>query len=362
MSDRYVNKSERKTTAERKTVSVVLPVYNELAALEDLIAGITGAFEFVPCNYEIIFVDDGSTDGSAARIDAFASSNPRIRAIHFSRNFGHQSALHAGLTASRGDAILVMDSDLQDDSSAIPKLIAEWEAGYEVVYAIRSKRKENRIKRALFFLFYRILGRISDVQIPPDAGNFGLIDRRAADQIISLPEVSRFYPGLRSWIGFRQTGIEIERAERHDQHPRVSVFGLIRLARTAVFSFSTAPLSLFYGVAFLSCICCFALTSFTLFQKFNGDATPGWASGLITASFFGMLNALGIAVLGEYVVRIFDQVRDRPNFIIDRTVNLTDPEQTAESASQFQEHRQPLPATRPIQHAPHKAVINEVNS
>ena len=216
-----------------------------------------------------------------------------------------------------------MDSDLQDDPAAIPRLIAEWEDGYDIVYAVRKKRKEQLLKRMLFYSFYRVLSRVATISIPLDAGNFGLIDRRAADHIAALPESSRFFPGLRSWVGFQQKGIEVERGKRHDDTPKVSPYGLVRLARTAVFSFSSAPLTLFYAVALLSCIVCFSLTGFTLYQKLTGDASPGWASGLITASFFGMLNALGIAVLGEYVIRIFDQVRNRPQFIVDRTVNFT---------------------------------------
>ena len=311
----------------------MLPVYNEFAALDELINGITYALELTRYSYEIVFVNDGSTDGSDTRLDEYARLNANVRTIHFSRNFGHQAALHAGMAASRGDAIIIMDSDLQDDPAAIPRLVSEWDAGYDIVYAIRKKRKENILKRLLFYSFYRVLSTVAAISIPPDAGNFGLVDRRAADHIAGLPEVSRFYPGLRSWIGFRQTGIEVERRTRHDQNPRVSPYGLIRLARTAVFSFSSAPLTLFYAVAFLSCLVCFSLTSFTLYQKLNGDASPGWASGLITASFFGMLNALGIAVLGEYVIRIFDQVRNRPQFIIDRTVNFSSQDETTPTES-----------------------------
>ena len=361
--------SDSSTTASsqhkhRKKLSVVLPVYNELAALDELIEGITQALELTSHSYEIVFVNDGSSDGSDARIDEHSRLNTNVRAIHFSRNFGHQAALHAGMAASRGDAIIIMDSDLQDDPAAIPRLVAEWEAGYDIVYAIRTKRKEQFLKRALFHSFYRVLSRVATIPIPADAGNFGLIDRRAASHIADLSEVSRFYPGLRSWVGFRQTGIEVARGQRHDQNPRVSPYGLVRLARTAIFSFSSAPLTLFYAVAFLSCIVCFSLTSFTLYQKLNGDASPGWASGLITASFFGMLNALGIAVLGEYVVRIFDQVRNRPQFIIDRTVNLHSQREPEVPALPSLDSRAPRQAQqpRPQQHASLKAVTNDVNS
>lgn len=308
-----------------RLISVVLPVYNEVAVLGELTARLISTLDTDQHPFEIIFVDDGSDDGSTEAIDTLATEDDRIRAIHFSRNFGHQAALHAGLTAANGAAIVIMDSDLQDDAAAIPRMIDMWESGFQVVYAVRTQRKEAPLKRALFYTFYRILRSISRIDIPADAGNFGLIDRRAAQHIVQLPEVSRFYPGLRSWVGFTQTGIEVERAERHDKTPRVTLSGLLSLARTALFSFSSTPLTLFYAVALLSCLACFGLTSFTLIQKLNGAASPGWASGLITASFFGTLNALGIAILGEYVIRIFDQVRGRPQYIIDSAINLSLP-------------------------------------
>lgn len=303
-------------------VSVVLPVFNEVAVLERLLTEVSAALRETLLEYEIVFVNDGSTDGSAELLDQLAVNNSRVRVIHFSRNFGHQPAVHAGLTAARGCAIVVMDSDLQDDPRAIIAFIEKWRDGFDVVFAVRTNRKENPIKRGLFYAFYRLLERISEPHIPVDAGNFGLIDRRVCDELIALPEFSRFYPGLRHWVGFRQTGVPVERGARHDSQPRVSFWGLVRLAKTAIFSFSTVPLTLFYMVAALSCLVFVGLTSFTLYQKlWTGDASPGWASGLMTASFFGMLNALGIAVLGEYVVRIFDQVRARPQFIVERTQN-----------------------------------------
>jgi dolichol-phosphate mannosyltransferase len=263
-------------------------------------------------------------------LDQIALERPEVRVVHLSRNFGHQAALQAGLSTARGDAVVIMDSDLQDDPAAIPDFLEKWEDGFEVVYAVRFGRKENPVKRGLFYSFYRVLQTLSYTKIPTDAGNFGLIDRRVANHILHLPELSRFYPGLRSWVGFRQCGVPVERKSRYDSQPRVSLRGLIRLARTAIFSFSTAPLALFYGVALLSCAVCLALTGFTLYHRLvTGLAVPGWSSGLITASFFGALNALGIAVLGEYVTRIFDQVRARPQFIIDRTINVYPPREAA---------------------------------
>jgi dolichol-phosphate mannosyltransferase len=303
-------------------LSVVLPVYNEVAVLRRLLAALHAALDEVPADYELIFVNDGSLDGSSELLDELAASDPHVRVLHFSRNFGHQAAVQAGLEAARGDAVVVMDSDLQDDPAAIPRFLHKWREGFDVVYAVRVKRKEGWWKRLLFAAFYRLLQAVSQTPIPADAGNFGLIDRRVVRELVQLPERARFYPGLRHWVGFRQTGIPVERHHRHDDHPRVSLWGLIKLAKTAIFSFSTLPLALFYGVALVSMVVCAGLTAFTLHSKWLGIATPGWTSGLMTASFFGMLNALGIAVLGEYVIRIFDQVRARPPYIVDRVTGV----------------------------------------
>jgi len=301
----------------------VLPVYNEVAVLDRLTCELHRVLDTGDCGFEIIFVNDGSSDGSAAQLDRIASERPSTRVLHLSRNFGHQAALQAGLTAARGDVVVVMDSDMQDDPAAIPRFLEQWHAGYDVIYAVREKRKENALKRSLFYLFYRLLNRVVDTPMPADAGNFGMIDRRVANHIVHFPEVARFFPGLRNWVGYRQCGIPVERLARHDDRPRVTMLGLVRLARTAIFSFSSAPLSIFYAVAVLSCLVCAGVTGFSLYHRFwTGLAVPGWTSGLITASLFGALNSLGIAVLGEYVVRIFDQVRARPQFIVDRTVNM----------------------------------------
>jgi polyisoprenyl-phosphate glycosyltransferase len=309
--------------SDSKLVSVVLPAFNEVQILRTLVDALVAVLQSTEYRYEIIFINDGSSDGSSRVLDELAKDNSRIKVLHLSRNFGHQQALLAGLRVACGDAVIVMDSDMQDDPAAIPKLLAEWEAGYEVVYAVRSSRKEHFVKQGLFRCFYRILRALSQTPIPLDAGNFGLIDRRVAAHVASLPERGRFYAGLRGWVGFRQTGVPVARNARHDQTPRVSIWGLIRLAKTAIFSFSNLPLIAFYGIAAASCCVCCGLMLFVLFHKLvSGLAIPGWTSGIIAASFFGTLNALGVAVLGEYVVAIYEEARCRPLYIIDRTVNL----------------------------------------
>ena len=301
-------------------ISIVLPVYNEAAVLDRLTEQLTDALSGIGCRYELVFVNDGSTDGSSQRLDDLAAVNSRIRVLHLSRNFGHQAALHAGLSHARGDAVVVMDSDLQDDPDAVRRFIREWQAGFDVVYAVRSERKENLIKRGLFRAFYRVLNGIAHTRIPMDAGNFGLVDRRVAEEIAALIDRDRYFPGLRSWVGFRQTGVPVARGRRYDDCPRVSIRGLFRLAKSAIFSFSSVPLSIFYLIAGLSLTACTGVAAFALYHKlFTGLAIPGWASTTMIGSFFGALNALGIGILGEYAIRIYDQVRARPHYIIARS-------------------------------------------
>ncbi|MBW3543387.1 MAG: glycosyltransferase family 2 protein [Planctomycetes bacterium] len=308
---------------EECLVSVLLPVYNEAQVLPRLCAGLVQALLECGACFEIVFVNDGSTDGTAEILDALADGDRRVRVVHFSRNFGHQAAVQAGLAHTAGDAVVVMDSDMQDDPRAIGAFLREWQAGWDVVYAIRTGRKEGPVKRLLFHAFYRLLARVSEISIPMDAGNFGLIDARIVREIRGLADADRYYPGLRSWVGFRQKGIAVERQARYDEKPRVSLPGLCRLAKSAVFSFSRAPLALFYAIAAAAGVV-FALSlGFTLYHRLvTGLAVPGWTSMTITASFFGALNALGVAVLGEYTVRIYDQVRGRPQYVVDRRRNF----------------------------------------
>jgi dolichol-phosphate mannosyltransferase len=309
--------------AEEMLVSVVMPLYNEAAVLRTLTSLVEDALQASHCRYEIVYVNDGSRDESAEILDELAAKDPHIRVVHFSRNFGHQAAVQAGLMFANGDAVIVMDSDLQDDPRAIPQFLERWREGYDVVYAVRTHRKENALKRGLFYGFYRVLNAVSDTPIPNDAGNFGLIDRRVAEHIVRMYDRDRFYPGLRRWVGFRQIGVPVERLARHDEKPRVTMRQLWRLAKSAIFSFSSFPLTMFYAISALSLLSCLGLCGFTLYHKlFTGLAIPGWASMTIAASFFGAINALGIGILGEYVTRIYDQARARPLFIVEREVNF----------------------------------------
>jgi dolichol-phosphate mannosyltransferase len=304
---------------------VILPLYNEAAVLRRLLQAVSGALEQTECRYEIIFVNDGSTDDSPAILDAMAAQNGQVRVVHFSRNFGHPAAVQAGLDLARGDAVVVMDSDMQDDPRCLVDFVHKWREGYDVVYAVRTNRKENLLKRALFHGFYRLLNTISEIPLPNDAGNFGLLDRRVAQEISRLPERDRYFPGLRQWVGFPQVGIAVERGARHDDRPRVSLLGLVRLARTAFFSFSSAPLTLFHMVAAAAALLCIALVGWTAVGAATGQPVGTTIVVIEIAAFLTALNALGFGILGEYIGRIFGQVRGRPNYIVASARNFPRP-------------------------------------
>jgi dolichol-phosphate mannosyltransferase len=306
-------------------VSVVLPVYNERDVVATLAQAVARSVSAAGADWELIFVNDGSADGSAAALDELAAGDPKVRVVHLSRNFGHQAAVQAGLDHAGGDAVVVMDADMQDDPAGIGRFVDKWREGYDVVYAIRTGRKEAAPKRFLFHAFYRLLNLLVKVPMPADAGNFGLVDRRVAREIVALRDRDRYFAGLRNWVGFRQVGVEVERGSRYDSAPRVSLFGLFLVAKSAIFSFSTVPLAIFYLIGSLSMAVFVGLAGYALYHKlFTGLAIPGWASTTMITSFFGAMNALGIAVLGEYVARIYEQVRAHPLYLVDRRVNFSD--------------------------------------
>ena len=320
-----------------------MPVFDEVAILERLTREVQIGLAAAQVAWEIIYVNDGSRDGSGELLNALSNSNNAIKVVHLSRNFGHQAAIHAGLSIAKGDATIIMDSDLQDDPRRLVDMIDAWRGGYDVVYAIREKRKESLWKRWLFDGFYRILNRLSETPMPLDAGAFSLMDARVVRQVLKLSEVDRFLPGLRAWVGYRQTGIVIERCSRHDDEPRVTLKQLFRLAKTAIFGFSRVPLSMFYAIGLASMGISVSCVGYAVASKWiTGMAIPGWASVTSVAAFFGGLNAFGIAILGEYVVRIHDQVRNRPTFVIDRVVQSkqvlqSDGDQAAEVWRQLHE-------------------------
>ncbi len=301
-------------------LSIVAPVYNEAAIVEQFVDELRRCRPTLKsmARFEIVLVDDGSTDGSAEQLDALAARYPdEIEVLHLARNFGHIAAVAAGLDHACGDAVILMDSDLQDDPAALAGMVEKWREGYAVVYAVRSSRQESPLRRLAFRAFYRLVRLLSDTPIPLDAGNFSLMDRRVVDVIRSLPERNRYLPGIRAWVGFRQVGLPVPRRPRPDRASRVGWRGLWKLSMNAVFSFSYVPLAVFRFIGATSIVLSAAVMAFVLYHKlFTHLAVPAWASQMVAISFFGGINIFGIGILGEYVARIYDEIKGRPLYVV----------------------------------------------
>ncbi len=297
-------------------LSVVIPAYNEEDNLPTLYARLTAALAPLGLDYEIVFVNDGSQDRTLALLRDLADRDPRVVAVDLARNFGHQVAISAGLDHSRGAAVIIMDADLQDPPEVLPQFIAKWREGYDVVYAIREQRKEGPLKRAAYALFYRLLKRIAHIDIPLDAGDFCIMDRRVVDLLNGMPERNRFVRGIRTWVGFNQTGLAYERHARHAGKPKYTFKKLIYLALDGLISFSFVPLRMIslagLAVSLLSILIAIAYT----IQKLTiGLSPPGFATLVVAIFFLAGIQLITIGVIGEYVGRIFEEVKARPLYV-----------------------------------------------
>ncbi len=296
-------------------ISVVIPVYDEQENIPELHRRLSEAL--AKHRFELLFVDDGSRDQSLAILLALHSKDPRIKVLSLSRNFGHQVAISAGIDHASGDAVILMDGDLQDPPEVLPRFIERWKEGYEVVYAIRTQRKESIIKRFAYAAFYRLLRKISYLNIPLDSGDFCIMDRRIADILKRLPERNRFVRGLRTWAGFRQIGLEIERGRRHAGKPKYTFGKLLRLAYDGIFSFSTVPLRLAIYIGLLSSAAAFAGGLIVIYEKLNNNVpVAGWSSTVVILGFLGGVILLTLGIIGEYVGRVHDEVKNRPLYVL----------------------------------------------
>ncbi len=306
-------------TGRGPEVSVVLPVFNEAENLPALYHRLTTVLETEGLPYELVFVDDGSSDGSTEFLRALTADDARVRVVELARNFGHQVAISAGLDYARGDAVIVMDADLQDPPEVLPQFIAEWRAGNDVVYAIREQRKENWLKRLAYTAFYRMLRRVANVDIPLDAGDFCIMDRRVVNLLRTMPERNRFVRGIRSWVGLRQKGLPYERQARYAGRPKYTFGRLTLLALDGFISFSHTPLRLAsllgIGISLMS----FVLAAFYFVKKLTlGLNPPGFATLVVAIFFLAGMQLITIGVMGEYIGRIFDEVKQRPLYIVRR--------------------------------------------
>jgi len=302
-------------------ISVVVPLFDEEENLPELYRRLTAALDDLNTTYEIILVNDGSRDRTPEMLTDFAHADEHVVAVHLSRNFGHQAAIGAGLRQARGEAVVVMDGDLQDPPEVLDQFVAKWREGYDTVYAIRAQRKEGLLKRAGYFLFYRLLRTMSDLDIPLDSGDFCLMDRKVVDALLALPERQRFVRGLRAFVGFRQTGLVYERAARAAGQPKYTLRALCRLAGDGLVSFSTAPLTMITYLGLFSVLVTLVLAGWVLSSALaQRSLPPGWASTMIVVLFLGSVQLLSLGVLGEYLRRIFLEVKGRPTFIVREVV------------------------------------------
>ena len=282
-------------------------------------------------DYEIIFIDDGSRDGSYQLLGGFAAANPRLRVLKFSRNFGHQIAITAGIDHARGDCVVVIDADLQDPPEVVPAMIARWREGFDVVYGVRAEREgEGAMKLFTASAFYRILGRLTNIQIPADVGDFRLMSRRAAEQLKQLREKDRFVRGLVSWIGFKQTGLTYSRDKRFAGETKYPYRKMIKFAFDGITSFSTVPLKLATWSGYAASLLAFLYLLSVFVQKLLGYTVEGWATIMVAVLFLGGVQLVCLGILGEYLGRIFNEVKPRPMYVVEEILQSSpDPKRTA---------------------------------
>ncbi|MBI5631759.1 MAG: glycosyltransferase family 2 protein [Elusimicrobia bacterium] len=309
-------------TAEKPVLSVVAPVHNEEGSLPEFHARLMRALGKLGVPFEVLYVDDGSRDRSPELLRRFHEENPAVKVLHFSRNFGHQVAITAGMDHALGAACVVMDSDGQDPPEVIEDLVAQWKKGSEVVYAVRIRREEETLfKRATAALFYRILKRITRVDMPVDAGDFRLIDRQVLAVLGRMRESHRFMRGLASWVGFRQAKVEYVRQARLAGKSHYPLWKMARFAVDAITSFSHEPLHWVTACGAGSFFASMLIGFWVLYVRlFNPRAVPGWTSLMVLVLFLGGIQLISLGVIGEYLGRVFDEVKRRPLYIVRKSL------------------------------------------
>jgi dolichol-phosphate mannosyltransferase len=292
-------------------------VYNEIDCVEQLYNRITSVLEKMNCTYEFLIVDDGSTDGTLEYITKKTQDNPSLKVVELSRNFGLQAAVTACLKYADGDALILLDGDLQDPPELIPDLIEEWKKGADVVYTVKSSRREFFLKRFLFSMFYGIQNFILKGAIPTQAGNFSLLDRKVVNAVNNLKETNRYFPGLRRWSGFNQVPFYYDRGKRAGGKPKMNLFRLLRLGMDGIFNYTHIPLHFSFLMGFAMLVLAFGLSCNVLYQKFiSHKAILGWTSTILIICLIGGVQLISISILGEYIVRIFENSKRRPEFFV----------------------------------------------
>jgi len=324
---------ELRSVAPSTDMSIVAPVYNETDGLIEFHNRLRSVLESLDKTYEIILIDDGSDEATKQTLDRLLSVEPRLTVIELSRNFGHQMAISAGLNFASGDVIVIMDSDLQDPPETLPKFLRKIEEGYDVVYGIRKNRKENVIKKLCYASFYRLLKYLSNIEIPLDAGDFCVLRREAAEHLRKLPERNRFLRGMRSWVGFQQGGVTYDRDKRYAGKPKFTIRRLITLALDGILSFSYRPLRAISLTGIVVSAGAFLLALCYAVQRIKfGLNPPGFASVIVAIFFFAGLQLTTLGIIGEYIGRIYEEVKQRPLYII-RAIKNGSARSTTETVS-----------------------------
>src|SRR5215213_4486730 len=306
---------------EMRLLSVVVPLHDEEGTVRELHTRVCSALVEAP--FELILVDDASRDRTGEIVDELADRDPRVRVIHLSRNFGHQAALTAGLEHARGDAVAMLDGDLQDPPELISRMLEHWRAGSDVVYGLRTERRgEGRVKLATARWFYRLFGRLTDLDLRPNSGDFRLLDRRALDALLSLRERNRFLRGMTVWIGFTQTAVPYERDARFAGETKFTPRRMLRFAFDAITSFSWLPLQAATFLGFFFSALAFIGLPLVIVARIAGIYVPGVSSVLFVILLLGGIQLITVGLIGEYVGRIYDEVKGRPLYVVDSRRNI----------------------------------------
>jgi polyisoprenyl-phosphate glycosyltransferase len=305
-------------------LSVVAPVYNEEDTIEEFYSRVCSALEGYP--FELVLVDDGSTDGSPALLDGLAGNDPRVHVVYLSRNFGHQTALTAGLDHARGDAVVMLDGDLQDPPELICTMLDNWRAGCDVVYAVREQRSgESRFKLGTARLFYSLFDKLAQVELHHNSGDFRLLDRRALDALLAMRERNRFLRGMTVWVGYTQAAVPYHRDARHAGETKYTIPKMLRFSLDAIFSFSHRPLQLATLLGFVISTLAFIAIPVVFVLRLTGSYLPGFSALTIAVLLLGGIQLIAIGIIGEYVGRIYDEVKGRPLYLVKARCNMTEP-------------------------------------
>jgi dolichol-phosphate mannosyltransferase len=322
-------------------LSVVAPVYNEEGTIEKFCARVASALDGLP--YELVLVDDGSSDGSQTKLEQLAAADAAIKVVYLSRNFGHQTALTAGLDHARGDAVVMLDADLQDPPELIPRMLDHWRDGCDVVYAVREQRDgESAFKLATARWFYKLFDKLAAVELEHNSGDFRLLDRRALDALLSMRERNRFLRGMTVWVGYTQTAVPYRRDPRYAGETKYTLSKMVRFSLDAISSFSHRPLQMATLLGFIISIVAFIAIPVVVVLRILGSYLPGFGSITIAVLLLGGIQLMAIGLIGEYVGRIYDEVKGRPLYLVKARRNMPEAEAAEVHAYQRSETTRPL--------------------